>query len=99
TWEENLPCARSACRDAAGLSATALPPPIPDREPVLFRQTKTLGSRTGSIPAHTNAPSPAARLELQSVSVAASPPFFQDVNSATLCQEGKSSPDALRRSA
>jgi hypothetical protein len=57
-------------------------PPRPDREPVLLGQTKTLGSRTRSIPAHANAPSPAARIEFQSVSVETSPPFPEDVNRA-----------------
>src|SRR6266478_2449760 len=84
TRKEDLARARSARRDAAGLSATALPPSIPDREPVLFRQTKTLGSRTGSIAAHADAASPAARIEFQSVSVETSPPFLEDVNRAKL---------------
>jgi hypothetical protein len=80
--EENLARARSACRDAKCLPTTALPSPRTDREFVLFGQTKTLGPCTGSIPAHTNAPSPAARIEFQFVSVETSPPFPEDVNRA-----------------
>jgi len=54
----------------------------PCREPVLFCQTKTLGSRPRSLPAHADASSPAARIEFQSVSVETSPFFPEDVNRA-----------------
>src|SRR5207244_12016033 len=74
--------ARRACRDATCLPATDLPPPLPDREPVLFGQTKTFGSRPRSLPAHANAASPAARIEFQSVPLETSPPFPEDVNRA-----------------
>src|SRR6266478_1495960 len=81
--EENLARTRSACRDAECLPTTALPPPRPDREPVLFGQTKTLGSRPRSLAAYADASSHAARIEFQSVSVETSPPFLEDVNRAT----------------
>src|SRR6266403_945197 len=81
--EENLARTRSACRDAECLPTTALPPPRPDREPVLFGQTKTLGSRPRSLAAYADASSPAARIEFQSVSVETSPPFLEDVNRAS----------------
>ncbi len=80
--EENLARAWSARRDAAGLPTTTLPSPRPGRKPVLFGQTKTLGSRTGSLAAHADASSAAARIEFQSVSVETSPPFHEDVNRA-----------------
>ena len=75
--KENLAHTWSARRDAAGIPATALPPPRPDREPVLFGQTQTLGSCAGSLAAHADASSPAARIEFQSVSLETSPPFLR----------------------
>jgi hypothetical protein len=54
----------------------------PCREPVLFGQTKTLGSRPRSLAAHADASSPTARIEFQYVSVETSPPFPEDVNRA-----------------
>jgi len=82
TWKENLARARSARRDAMCIPATDLSPPRPDREPVLFGQTKTLGSCPGSLAAHADASNPAAWIEFQYVSVETSPPFPEDVNRA-----------------
>ena len=86
TRKENLAPARSARRDAARIPATDLPPSCPDRESVLFGETKTFGPCTGSIAAHANAPSSPARIEFQFVPVETSPPFPEDVNRATLNQ-------------
>src|SRR2546422_7764854 len=73
-WEENLAGARSACRNAAGVSAKALPAPRPDRNGVLFGEAQALGSRARSLAPHANAPSPAARTEFQPVPLEASLP-------------------------
>ena len=80
--QENLAHPWSARRDAARLPATDLPPPRPDREPVLFGETKTLGPCTGPLPAHADASSPAPWSQLQFVSLETSPPFPKDVNRA-----------------
>src|SRR5271157_1817442 len=80
--KENLARARSAGRDAAGISATPLSPSGLDREPVQFGKTQALGPRTGSLAAHADPPSPAAGFEFQSVSPEASLPFLEDVNRA-----------------
>ena len=82
TRKENLARARSARRDAARIPATDLPPSRPDRESVLFGETKTFGPCTGPIAAHANAPSSPARIEFQFVPVETSPPFPEDVNRA-----------------
>ena len=66
------------------LPTTALPSPCPDREPVLFGQTKTLGSGPGLIAAHADASSPVARTQLQLVTLETSPPFPKDVNRAII---------------
>src|SRR5579883_2368356 len=81
-WEEDLAPSRSACRDAAGLSATALPPPLSDRESVQFGEAQALGSCARSLAAHAGASSPAARTEFQSVSLVASLALLKDVNRA-----------------
>src|SRR5579884_2911881 len=83
-WEEDLAPSRSACRDAAGLSATALPPPLSDRESVQFGEAQALGSCARSLAAHAGASSPAARTEFQSVSLVASLALLKDVNRANL---------------
>src|SRR5208337_4515913 len=80
--KENLARARSACRDAASVSAKALPASRPDRERLLFGQTQALGARPGPQPAAAGTASPAARPEFQSVSLEASLPFPKDVNRA-----------------
>jgi hypothetical protein len=48
-WEENWAGARGACRNAAGVSAQALPAPRPDRNGVLFGEAQALGSRARSL--------------------------------------------------
>ena len=80
--KENLASSWSARRDAASISATALPAPIPDREPVQFGEAQALGPCAGPLAAHPKAPSPAARFEFQSVSPEASLTFLEDVNRA-----------------
>src|ERR1700690_444309 len=82
--KENLAYSWSARRNAASISAKALPTPISDREPFQFSETKALGACAGSITAYTKASSPAARTELQSVSPEASLIFLEDVNRARL---------------
>ena len=72
----------SARRDAACIPTTDVPPPRPDREPVLFRETQTLGACPGPLAAHADAPSSAARIEFQPVSVETSPRSPEDVNRA-----------------
>jgi hypothetical protein len=84
TWKENVARTRSPRRDAARFPATALPPPLPDGELVLFGETEALGTGPGPLPAHADASSPAARIKFQSVSVETSPPFPEDVNRAKL---------------
>src|ERR1700752_4673608 len=86
TRKENLARARSARRDAARIPATDLPPSRPDRESVLFGETKAFGPCTGSIAAHANTPSSPARIEFQLVPVETSPPFPEEVNRATEIQ-------------
>src|ERR1700691_4692433 len=73
--KENLAYSWSARRNATSLSATALPAQIPDRKPVQFGETQALGPCAGSLAAHAEAPSPAARTEFQSVSPEASLTF------------------------
>ena len=80
--KENLAHSWSARRDAASISATALPAPIPDREPVQFGKTQALGPRAGPLAAHAEASSPAARTEFQFVPPEASLTFLKDVNRA-----------------
>jgi transcription antitermination factor NusG len=80
--KENLAHSWSARPNAASISATPLPAPILDREPVQFGETQTLGSCAGPLAAHAKASSPAARIEFQSVSPEASLPFLKDVNRA-----------------
>jgi hypothetical protein len=80
--KENLASSWSARRDAARISATALPAPIFDREPVQFGKTQALGPRAGSLAAHAEAPSPAPRTEFQFVPPEASLTFLKDVNRA-----------------
>src|SRR6202041_2270985 len=63
--KENLAHSWSTRPDAASLSATALPAPIPDREPFQFGKTQALGPCAGSLAAHAEASSPAARTEFQ----------------------------------
>src|ERR1700730_10106852 len=86
-WKENLAHPWSARRDAASLSATALPAPIPDREPVQFGETQALGPRSGPLAAHAEASSSAARIEFQSLSPEASLTFLEDVNRAECTEE------------
>ena len=81
-WKENLARAWSACRDAATLSATALPVSRADRERLLFGQTQALGSRPRPQSAYAGAAGPAARPKFQSVSPEASLPSLEDVNTA-----------------
>src|SRR5271169_1820374 len=82
TRKENLAHPRSAGRDAASVSATALPATISDREPVQFGQAQALGPRARSFAAHAETSGPVARFEFQSVSPEASLPFLEDVNRA-----------------
>src|SRR5579862_820525 len=81
-WKENLAHPWSARPDATSIPATTLPPPIPDREPVQFGESQALGSCAGSLAAHAEASSSAARTEFQSVPPEASPTFLEDVNRA-----------------
>src|ERR1700722_3401954 len=81
--KENLAHSWSTRPDAASLSATALPAPIPDREPFQFGKTQALGPCAGSLAAHAEASSPAARTEFQFVPPEASLTFLEDVNRAT----------------
>src|ERR1019366_5837848 len=82
--KENLAHSWSARRDAASISAKALPATIPDREPVQFGETQTLGPCARPLAAHAEAPSPPARIEFQSVPPEASLTFLEDVNRARL---------------
>src|ERR1700676_329456 len=80
--KETLAHSWRASRDAKSISATALPAPIPDREPFQFGETQALGTRAGPFAAHAEASSPAARIEFQSVPPVASLTFLEDVNRA-----------------
>jgi hypothetical protein len=85
-WEENVAGARSSRRDAPGVSPPALPAPRFGRERVFLGEAQALGSRAGSLPAHADASSSAARTEFQSVSLEASLSIPEDVNRAKLFQ-------------
>ena len=58
------------------------PAPITDREHVQFGNTQDFCPRTGSLAAHAEASSPAARIEFQFVPPEASLTFLKDVNGA-----------------
>jgi len=80
--EEKLAGVRQlADRNAASVSAKALPAPRPDRER-LVGEAQALGSRPRSLAPDADAPSPAARTEFQPLSLEASLSFPEDVNRA-----------------
>src|SRR6266853_758585 len=85
--EENVACTRGACRDAAGIPATALPPLIGDQEPIQFGEAEALASRPELQFAYASAASPPARPEVQSVPLETSLPFLQDVSRAAATQD------------
>ena len=89
SWEENLAGARSACRNAAGVPAQALPAPRPDRNGFLFGEAQALGSGARSLAPDADTPSPAAWTEFQPVSLEALLPFSKDVNRAKLYQDAR----------
>lgn len=72
----------SADRNAAGVSAKALPAPRPDRNGVLFGEALALRSRARMVAVHEATPGAAARTQFQPVSLEASLPFPKDVNRA-----------------
>ena len=80
--EENLAHPRRARRDAAIVSAPALPASGFDRNSLLLGETQTLGTGARSHVADAEASSSSARPEFQSVSPEASAPFLEDVNRA-----------------
>jgi hypothetical protein len=80
--EENVARASSACRNAPGVSAQALPAPCPDRNAVLLRETEAVGPGARSLASDADASSPAARAEFQLVPPEASPLLAENVNRA-----------------